>query len=78
MSYGPFGRRGGSPGVWVQEGGVWTDHWSVDPASPERHSDGRNFIFADGHAHFLRPLLQGAAPGGQHARSGYYPKARLE
>jgi prepilin-type processing-associated H-X9-DG protein len=68
----------GSPRAWVQENGTWTHHWSVDPAQAERHEDGQNFAFADGHARFLRPVIRSSAAGGKPPRSGYYPQARVE
>lgn len=68
----------GSPGVWVQKDGVWRHYWSVDPAGPERHEDGRSFLYADGRAKFLRPVLQSGDPDNKRPRAGYYPDARLE
>jgi prepilin-type processing-associated H-X9-DG protein len=68
----------GSPRTWVQKDGTWTHYWSVDPAQPERHGEGQNFAFADGHARFLRPVIRSSAGGGKPPRSGYYPNARVE
>jgi prepilin-type processing-associated H-X9-DG protein len=68
----------GSPRAWVQENGVWTHYWSVDPAAPERHGEGQNFAYADGHARFLRPVIQSSAEDGKPPRLGYYPQTRVE
>jgi prepilin-type processing-associated H-X9-DG protein len=56
----------------------------LEPFTRNRHFDGSNFAFADGHAKFLRPVPDGpvqrnALYGGQQLEQfGYFPGALLE
>jgi prepilin-type N-terminal cleavage/methylation domain-containing protein len=68
-------------GVWVQEDGQWSRYWTLKPGETPRHETDQqddkwqNFVFADGRAKALRPVLTG---GAEKARRGYYPGAKLE
>jgi prepilin-type processing-associated H-X9-DG protein len=53
-------------GVWVREG-RWRRYWELKPGETPRHGTeqerGQNFVFVDGHAKFLRPLVTESEDG---------------
>jgi prepilin-type N-terminal cleavage/methylation domain-containing protein/prepilin-type processing-associated H-X9-DG protein len=64
-------------GAWVQDEDGWRRYWELKPGETPRHGrdkeSGQNFVFVDGHAKFLRPLVTA-----EESRRGYYRAAKLE
>jgi hypothetical protein len=69
-----------STNTWAHVEGEWGRYWMWDAATAARHEHGQVFVFADGHAKLVRPVLRGVEKGRSEidARSGYYPGAKLE